>query len=199
MPTPLLLFGSKYSMPPFGATVAMRPLGFSPLCDRNASGYRSTLSTPCIGPQPGSPGPSERYPLDIPRAGRARTAQPQPAQPAQAGSGTGHRPSRTGPRSSRVPRSPARLRPACSKNALRPCLHAKYSFDWVFCCEALHHNNHQGMTHALRETHRVLRPGGSLLVMNEPLRWPTNLKHDHAAEVAQFADNEHVYFFPEYL
>ncbi len=35
--------------------------------------------------------------------------------------------------------------------------------------------------------------------MNEPLRWPTNLKHDHAAEVARFDGNEHVYFFPEYL
>jgi hypothetical protein len=35
--------------------------------------------------------------------------------------------------------------------------------------------------------------------MNEPLRWPTNLKRDHAAEVARFAGNEHVYFFPEYL
>jgi hypothetical protein len=35
--------------------------------------------------------------------------------------------------------------------------------------------------------------------MNEPLRWPTDLKRDHAAEVAQFAGNEHVYFFLEYL
>jgi hypothetical protein len=45
----------------------------------------------------------------------------------------------------------------------------------------------------------VLRPGGSLLMMNEPLRWPTDLKCDHGAEVAQFAGNEHVYFFLEYL
>jgi hypothetical protein len=35
--------------------------------------------------------------------------------------------------------------------------------------------------------------------MNEPLRWPTDLKCDHAAEVAQFAGNEHVYFMLEYL
>lgn len=35
--------------------------------------------------------------------------------------------------------------------------------------------------------------------MNEPLRWPTDLKCDHGAEVAQFAGNEHVYFMPEYL
>jgi hypothetical protein len=35
--------------------------------------------------------------------------------------------------------------------------------------------------------------------MNEPLRWPTDLKRDHAVEVAQYAGNEHVYFFAEYL
>jgi SAM-dependent methyltransferase len=73
------------------------------------------------------------------------------------------------------------------------------SFDWVFCCEVLHHNDRRMMTRALREAHRVLRPGGSLLVINEPLRWPTDLKCDHGVEVAQFAGNEHVYFFLEYL
>ena len=73
------------------------------------------------------------------------------------------------------------------------------SFDWVFCCEVLHHNDRRGVTNTLREIRRVLRPGGSLLVMNEPLRWPTDLKRTHGAEVAQFAGNEHVYFFLEYL
>jgi SAM-dependent methyltransferase len=76
---------------------------------------------------------------------------------------------------------------------------ASDSFDWVFCCEVLHHSDRPGMISALREIHRVLRPGGSLLVMNEPLRWPTDLKRDHGAEVARFAGNEHVYFFHEYL
>jgi len=76
---------------------------------------------------------------------------------------------------------------------------ANDSFDWIFCCEVLHHNNRRGMIRALREIHRVLRPGGSLLVMNEPLRWPTDLKRDRGTEVASFAGNEHVYFFLEYL
>jgi SAM-dependent methyltransferase len=76
---------------------------------------------------------------------------------------------------------------------------ADNSFDWVFCCEVLHHNDRSAMKRALREIHRVLRPGGSLLVVNEPLRWPTDLKRDHGAEVAQFAGNEHVYFLLEYL
>jgi ubiquinone/menaquinone biosynthesis C-methylase UbiE/uncharacterized protein YbaR (Trm112 family) len=73
------------------------------------------------------------------------------------------------------------------------------SFDWVFCCEALHHNDRLRMTETLREIRRVLRPGGSLLIVNEPLRWPSDLKRDHASEVAQFEGNEHVYFFLEYL
>jgi SAM-dependent methyltransferase len=76
---------------------------------------------------------------------------------------------------------------------------ADESFDWVFCCEVLHHNDRRGMARALGEIHRVLRPGGSLVVMNEPLRWPTDLKRDHGAEVAAFAGNEHVYFAFEYL
>jgi SAM-dependent methyltransferase/uncharacterized protein YbaR (Trm112 family) len=73
------------------------------------------------------------------------------------------------------------------------------AFDWVFCCEVLHHNDRRGMVGALREIHRVLRPGGSLLVVNEPLRWPPDLQRDHGAEVAQFSGNEHIYFAPEYL
>lgn len=76
---------------------------------------------------------------------------------------------------------------------------ADNSFDWIFCCEVLHHNGRRKMSSTLREIHRVLRPGGSLLVMNEPLRWPTDLKRKHGTEVAQFAGNEHVYFFQEYL
>jgi SAM-dependent methyltransferase len=76
---------------------------------------------------------------------------------------------------------------------------ASGSLDWVFCCEVLHHNPPSDLRRTLRELHRVLRPGGSLLVLNEPLRYPTNLKREHGAEVAQFEGNENVYFFHEYL
>jgi SAM-dependent methyltransferase len=76
---------------------------------------------------------------------------------------------------------------------------ASGSLDWVFCCEVLHHNSPADLRHTLRELHRVLKPGGSLLVLNEPLRYPTNLKREHGAEVAQFEGNENVYFFHQYL
>jgi SAM-dependent methyltransferase len=76
---------------------------------------------------------------------------------------------------------------------------ANDSFDWVFCCEVLHHNDRRSLGATLSEIRRVLRPGGRLLIANEPLRWPTDLKRDHGTEVAQFDGNEHVYFLAEYL
>jgi SAM-dependent methyltransferase len=75
---------------------------------------------------------------------------------------------------------------------------ASDSLDWVFCCEVLHHNPPSDLDRTLAELWRVLRPGGALLVLNEPLRYPTNLKREHGAEVAQFEGNENVYFFHEY-
>ena len=76
---------------------------------------------------------------------------------------------------------------------------ASESMDYVFCCEVLHHNDLQAMRRTFREIHRILRPGGKLLVLNEPMRFPLNLKRDHAAEVAQFDGNEHVHFFHQYF
>jgi SAM-dependent methyltransferase/uncharacterized protein YbaR (Trm112 family) len=72
-------------------------------------------------------------------------------------------------------------------------------FDCVFCCEVLHHNDRQGLQRTLRELHRVLRPGGRLLVINEPLRFPLRLKRGHGEEVAEFEGYEHVYFMHQYL
>lgn len=76
---------------------------------------------------------------------------------------------------------------------------ASGSLDYVFCAEVLHHNRKPELRETLRELHRVLKPGGLLIVLNEPLRFPTNLKRDHGQEVAEFEGNENVYFFHEYL
>ena len=75
---------------------------------------------------------------------------------------------------------------------------ADESVDYVFCCEVLHHNDRRNLRRTLAEAHRVLRPGGRLIVNNEPLRFPFRLKLDHAEEVAEFEGYEHVYFFHEY-
>jgi SAM-dependent methyltransferase/uncharacterized protein YbaR (Trm112 family) len=75
---------------------------------------------------------------------------------------------------------------------------ADSSFDHVFCCEVLHHNDPAHLRRTMRELHRLLRPGGRLWVVNEPLRFALRLKRDHGEEVEQFEGNEHVYFLHEY-
>jgi SAM-dependent methyltransferase len=76
---------------------------------------------------------------------------------------------------------------------------ADETMDWVFCCQVLHHNDGEHLRRTLREMHRVLRAGGSLLVMNEPLRFPLRPKLGHGREVADYDGNEHVYFMHEYV
>jgi SAM-dependent methyltransferase/uncharacterized protein YbaR (Trm112 family) len=75
---------------------------------------------------------------------------------------------------------------------------ASATFDYVFCCEVLHHNSLPTLNATLRELHRVLKPGGKLLIINEPMRFPLNLKRSHAEDVADFEGFEHVYFFHQY-
>jgi SAM-dependent methyltransferase len=76
---------------------------------------------------------------------------------------------------------------------------ASESFDYVFCCEVLHHNHPEALRRTLEEMHRILKPGGKLFAVNEPLKFPTNRKRDHAAEVAEYEGHEHVYYLHEYL
>ena len=76
---------------------------------------------------------------------------------------------------------------------------ASESIDYVFCAEVLHHNKPPELKRALAELHRVLKPGGVLFVLSEPLRYPTNLKPDHGEEVGEFEGNENVYFAHEYV
>jgi SAM-dependent methyltransferase len=75
---------------------------------------------------------------------------------------------------------------------------ASESFDYVFCIQVLHHNDRPHLAQTMREIYRVLRPGGLLLAINEPLRFPLNLKRDHGEAVAHFEGNEHIYFFHQY-
>jgi len=76
---------------------------------------------------------------------------------------------------------------------------ASDSLDYVFCCEVLHHNDPENLRRTLREMYRVLRPGGRLFIVNEPLRFLLRPKLDHARDVAEFEGNEHVYFIHRYV
>jgi SAM-dependent methyltransferase/uncharacterized protein YbaR (Trm112 family) len=71
-------------------------------------------------------------------------------------------------------------------------------FDYVFCCETMHHNDPDNLDRTMRELHRILRPGGRLLMLNEPLRFPLRPKRHHGEEVAEFEGHEHVYSLHEY-
>jgi len=72
------------------------------------------------------------------------------------------------------------------------------SVDFAFCCQVLHHNRRPDLRKTFTEMQRILRPGGVLMVVNEPLRFPLRLKRDHGDEVAEFEGNENVYFLHEY-
>jgi uncharacterized protein len=75
---------------------------------------------------------------------------------------------------------------------------ASGSLDYVFCCQVLHHNDRQSLRRTFEEIHRVLRPGGKLLVINEQMKFPLQLKRDHGKEVAVYGGYEHVWFFHQY-
>jgi SAM-dependent methyltransferase len=75
------------------------------------------------------------------------------------------------------------------------------SFDVVFCCEVLHHNDRAELARTLREAHRVLRPGGRLIAINETLKTVRDRLGNHAEEIgtAEYEGHEHAYWAHEYL
>jgi SAM-dependent methyltransferase/uncharacterized protein YbaR (Trm112 family) len=67
------------------------------------------------------------------------------------------------------------------------------SFKYVWACEVLHHNHRANLARTYREIHRVLEPGGRLIVANEPLRTVMTPKINPGHEVAEFEGHEHAY------
>jgi ubiquinone/menaquinone biosynthesis C-methylase UbiE/uncharacterized protein YbaR (Trm112 family) len=78
---------------------------------------------------------------------------------------------------------------------------ADATFDVVFCCEVLHHNDRAELEQTLREAFRVLRPGGRLIAINETLRTIRDRVGNHADEIdtAQYEGHEHAYWAHQYL
>ena len=75
---------------------------------------------------------------------------------------------------------------------------ADASFKYVWACEVLHHNHRSNLERTLREVHRILEPGGQLIVANEPLRNFRTPKLDPGHEVAEFEGHEHAYMRHSY-
>jgi SAM-dependent methyltransferase len=75
---------------------------------------------------------------------------------------------------------------------------ADASFKWVWACEVLHHNHRENLARTYEEIHRVLEPGGSLIVANEPLRNLRTPKLRPGHEVAEFEGHEHAYMRHSY-
>src|SRR4051794_22696233 len=70
---------------------------------------------------------------------------------------------------------------------------ADASFDHVWACEVLHHSHRANLARSYEEAYRVLCPGGTLIVANEPLRTLKTPKLNPGAEVAAFEGHEHAY------
>ena len=75
---------------------------------------------------------------------------------------------------------------------------ADQSVDVAFCCQVLHHNDAKGLQRTMRELHRVLRPGGRLVVANETMRFPLERGRRPGEEVEEFEGYEHAFFFHQY-
>lgn len=76
---------------------------------------------------------------------------------------------------------------------------ASESFDAIWCCEVLHHNHRSNLNRTMRELYRLLKPGGQLIVVNEPVRALCSPKLRPGAEVAEFDGHEHAYLRSSYI
>ena len=75
---------------------------------------------------------------------------------------------------------------------------ASESLDYVFCCEVLHHNDVAGLRRTFEEIHRVLKPGGTLCVVNETLKTLRDPVGVHTEGVAHFEGYEHAHWASRY-
>jgi SAM-dependent methyltransferase len=75
---------------------------------------------------------------------------------------------------------------------------ASGSLDYVFCCEVLHHNDLVGLRATLKEAHRVLKPGGKLLILNETLKYLRDRNGVNLEGVQQFEGYEHAHWALQY-
>jgi len=76
---------------------------------------------------------------------------------------------------------------------------ASGSLDHVFCSEVLHHNGRRHLGRTFAEIHRVLRPGGTLSIVNETMRFPLAPNLRPGRDVAQFEGNEHAFLYSTYM
>lgn len=76
---------------------------------------------------------------------------------------------------------------------------ATNSLDYVHCCEVMHHNDPQSLRRTLNECHRVLRPGGRLLVVNETLKVLQDPVGVHTENVAEYDGYEHAHWAFGYI
>jgi SAM-dependent methyltransferase len=75
---------------------------------------------------------------------------------------------------------------------------ASSSLDFVFCCEVLHHNDEQSLRATFEEIFRVLKPGGTLVVVNETLKTRNDPIGVNVEGVEQFEGYEHAHWAVRY-